>query len=131
MSKRQYVIYVAGKYSGTADQIKENIKIARKWAIKIWELGFTAICPHLNTMNFEEDCSIGYNDYLEGDFHIIDRCDGMFMIPENWKISGGARDERQHAIGNGQPVFYDIVNLPLHNWVDPWAVNLQNEVENE
>jgi len=132
--RRQYVIYVAGKLFDN-DPVEEefNINIARNWAEKIWLSGFTAICPHLNTLGIcrkaKEDGTMTGNDFLEGDFHILDRCDGIFMIPENWKISEGAIEELAHAKQNGQMVFYKFENLLLHKWQDPWAVDLGGDNE--
>jgi hypothetical protein len=54
MELRGFLTYVAGPYSAdTPKGIDENIKRAKDYAIQIWEIGMTAICPHLNTMNFE------------------------------------------------------------------------------
>ena len=97
-----------GKDEGKS--IKRNIKVARKAAIKLWELGYTVLCPHLNTQNFERDCKCEYDDYMKGDCMIVQRCDGVVML-ENWRESNGASIERQVAIENGIPVFYSIEEL--------------------
>ena len=122
--RRQYVIYISGAYSGTSEQISENIVMARQWAIKIWEAGFTVLCPHLNTAHFEIDCKMDYGCYIDGDLHLLDRCDAVFMIPENWKLSPGAHEEHDHAKRTDKPIFYKFENLLLYNWIDPWDVLL-------
>lgn len=110
---RDKVIYVSGLY--TTGDISENIALARKYAIKIWEEGFTALTPHLNTAHFEEDCSCMYSDYIDGDIVLVNRCDGVFMLP-NWELSNGARIERDHAKSCGFPVFESWENLIRYEW---------------
>jgi hypothetical protein len=88
------IVYLAGKYSGEVDA---NIASARKIAIELWEKGYTVVCPHLNTAHFEVDCSCRYDDYMNGDYEIIGRCDAVVMLP-NWHDSPGAKLEFEYAI---------------------------------
>lgn len=114
-------IYVAGKYSGsTSEEVACNIAIARKWSIEIWQAGFNAFCPHLNSAHFEEYTDVSWDEYLDAYLHAVDRCDGVFMIPENWEASTGARIEHDHAKNIGLPVFYDIENMRRFEWFTPW-----------
>lgn len=111
MSKRNLVIYIAGKYTAdTPEEITENIVFARQYAIEVWQLGYTALCPHLNTFHFEKDAELEYEDYMNGDFELIKRCDALFMLP-NWTDSMGATREREHAIQENKPVFYSLEEL--------------------
>ena len=113
---RKKIIYVSGKYSAsTSEQIQENILTARSYAILIWEKGYTALCPHLNTLNFEEHSSLEYDDYIEGDLELISRCNGVFMLPD-WIDSKGANIEREYATNIGLPVFYDLDVLEEYIW---------------
>ena len=99
---RNKIIYVAGAYSPFVDEyhfrrgIDDNIEDAEKMSIRLWEMGFTVICPHLNTAHFEQDCTCKYQDYIEGDLEILSRCDAIFMLP-NWEYSKGATAELQFA----------------------------------
>jgi len=95
------IIYLAGKYSG---DIWKNIYDARHVAIELWQKGYTVICPHLNTANFEIDCMCEYEDYIKGYLAIIARCDAVVMLP-GWEDSYGATQERNHAQGLGIEVF--------------------------
>lgn len=97
------IIYTAGLYS--KGNIDDNIEVARKCAIDLWERGFTVICPHLNTAHFEVDCKVGYEDYMRGDLEIIARCDAVVMLP-NWELSEGAKQEKQFAISRDIPIYY-------------------------
>lgn len=111
MGKRQVLIYVAGKYTANTDEeIIDNVLLARDYSIKIWDLGYTAICPHLNTAHFEIDSRCDWKEFLEGDLEIISRCDAVFLLP-NWLDSKGAQQEREHAIIMGKRIFYNINEL--------------------
>jgi hypothetical protein len=100
------IIYISGKYSDdTQEKIDVNIALARKHAIKLWEAGYTVICPHLNTANFEKDCSIKWEDYIKGDLEIVSRCDAVVML-HNMNDSQGALMERTVALEKGIPVFH-------------------------
>jgi len=107
MNRRKVVVYLAGKYSG---DIHENIAQARAKAIELWNIGYTVICPHLNTIHFEIDCDIEYAEYIKGDQEILRRCDAIFML-EGWEQSSGAVKEYEEAMILGVPIFYDIEGL--------------------
>ena len=116
MNKRKILIYIAGPYSG---DIKENIIKARNASIKIWNSGFTGVCPHMNTAHFEIDCKCDYQDYLEGDMEILKRCDGIFML-KDWMLSKGAREEHDLADARDMPIFYEAdrgyEDLLIYDW---------------
>lgn len=107
MNKREIIIYVSGKYSGDIDA---NIQKAREASIKLWELGYTVFCPHLNTFHFEKDCKCFYEDYINGDIEILRRCNAVFML-DGWKDSLGAVKEHKFALVWGIPAFYTLEEL--------------------
>lgn len=107
MNKRDIVVYISGKYSGDTEA---NIQAARKKAIELWELGYTALTPHLNTMNFDGDCECSYQDYIEGDLVLLDRCDIIYML-EGWEESGGARIEKDYARKEGIYIVFNNKEL--------------------
>lgn len=115
-NRRNFVIYVSGPITA-AEQIDRwnNIMHARDVAISLWELGFTVICPHLNTMFFDGCQGMDHDDWIEADFNIIERCDAM-MMTHNWKDSKGAREEYDFCMDENIPAFEDI--LGLLDWVD-------------
>ena len=94
------LLYVSGPYTG---EINENIANARKIAVELWGRGYAVLCPHLNTQNFEIDCTAKYEDYIDGDCRMIDGCDGLVLIP-GWEKSRGALLEKAHAEMKGIPV---------------------------
>ncbi len=111
---RKIVVYVSGKYTAnTKEEIARNIALARKHAIAIWEAGMTALCPHLNTQHFEEDCNIKWEDYLDGDFALLDNCSVILML-HNSHDSKGAEAELRHSVAKGIPVFYSYHENDFH-----------------
>jgi hypothetical protein len=47
------VIYIADPYRADTERgIIENIRAAEAVAIKVWEAGYVALCPHMNTRLF-------------------------------------------------------------------------------
>jgi len=99
------IIYIAGPYRGTSQvEIASHIYEARKVAIEVWEAGHVALCPHLNTAHFEEDCSTKDTEYLEGDFQLLARCDSILMI-KDWELSKGALAEKKFAEERKIPIY--------------------------
>lgn len=99
------LIYVAGPYRAYGSfSVADNIQNAREVAIAIWQAGHTAICPHLNALNFEEDSGLPDEVFLERDLEILARCDAIVMAPR-WEYSHGAIAEREYAIRHGIPCF--------------------------
>ena len=100
------LIYIAGPYRG---DVNKNIETAKTAAIAVWEAGHTAICPHLNTANFEEVCNCEDNRYLQGDLEILLRCDMAVFLPL-WEASEGAKAEHKFCEA------YRIPKLVLASW---------------
>jgi hypothetical protein len=111
------VVYVAGPFRcasqyvpGQQDSwgIQTNVMAAMASSLEVWRLGAAAVCPHANTMFFQNaaDDSV----WLDGDVAILRKCDAILMTPD-WKRSSGARAEEQIAREAGIPVFYDIPQL--------------------
>lgn len=118
------IVYVAGPYRGkTHDEISANIQQAREVSIHLWQMGHTALCPHLNTAHFEDECSCADSDYLDGDLQLLARCDAIVMTPD-WERSAGARVERAFAEARKIPV-HVYPDLPL---VHPTEYNRPQQV---
>lgn len=123
------LFYSAGPYSSEDPrEIEENIKTARRWAIRLWEAGHTVICPHLNTMHFEKDCKCHYEDYMRGDFQMIARCDAIFMLP-GWEKSQGARREMEYAKSLGMPVFFSRDYIATAPRLHPVEISSPDQVQ--
>lgn len=99
------IIYIAGPYTGrTYEAIHAHIYQAREVAKKVWQAGHIALCPHMNTAHFEQDCSLPESVYLEGDLQLLARCDALVLTPD-WELSRGATAERAYAEARGIPIF--------------------------
>ena len=106
MSLRDIIIYVAGPYRADNEwQVEENIREAEKYALMLWEAGFTAICPHKNTAHFGGAHGLPDDVWLDGDLTIIARCNGLLLLPR-WLDSEGTKQEKAHAEAHGIPVFH-------------------------
>lgn len=102
------IIYVAGKYSDNGrdnGSRQKNVDIAKEYSIKLWNMGFGAVCPHTNTAFFDDspDLIISYDDFIKRDCEILNRCDAIYLLP-NWKDSEGAKKERKYAVKYGIPI---------------------------
>lgn len=115
------IVFIAGPYRG---DVGKNISNARAVAMKVWEKGHVALCPHLNTAFFDETCACKDADYLAGDLKLLARCDAMVMIPK-WEKSEGASKEVGYALAHDIPVYYYPDIPPLH----PTEQTRPNQVE--
>lgn len=107
MSKRDLLVYVAGPFRSPYGfhGIVQNIRRAEAVALELWLAGYTAVCPHLNTANFQD--SLPDDVWLDGDLRILERCDAVFLVP-GWESSSGTNAEIRHAKEIGIPVFADL-----------------------
>lgn len=107
---RRKVIYVSGPYRAkTEAQVFQNIMRARDAAIKLWDKGWVALCPHLNTMLFGG--VVSEDEFIAGDLELVTRCDAIFML-EGWPHSEGANMERTAAQMTGKQIFYEGDGFP-------------------
>lgn len=99
------VIYIAGPYRDERGEfyVRRNILAAEDAAIKVWEMGGVALCPHKNSGGFGGALGIEDQTWLDGDLELLHRCDAIYMIP-GWQSSGGANAEKKFAEMLGIPV---------------------------
>jgi hypothetical protein len=103
------IIYIAGPFRGAnAWVIENNIRRAEALALRVWEMGAAAICPHANTRFYQG--VVPDERWLEGDLAILERCDAVLLTPD-WRISRGAMGEYEHAVERRIPVFYRLEDL--------------------
>jgi len=107
------IIYIAGPYRGSKKQIDEHIARARALAIRVWQVGHVALCPHLNTAHFEVDAKLPDSAYLDGDLKLLARCDAVVTL-NGWERSAGALEEVEFAVEHGIPVYSEEFLPPLH-----------------
>jgi nucleoside 2-deoxyribosyltransferase len=115
--KPMAVIYVAGPFRcasqhvpGQQDSwgIQENVMRAMRLSLDVWRLGAAAVCPHANTMFFQN--AAPDEVWLDGDLAMLKKCDAVLMTPD-WERSSGARAEFHFAAENDIPVLFDIAEV--------------------
>jgi hypothetical protein len=111
------IVYVAGPFrsmnkNGKSNSwgIQKNVMSAMAFALEVWKLGHCALCPHANTMFFQDADGCSDDVWLKGDLEMLRRCDAMLLAP-GWELSSGARAERDEAIAKSIPVFESISAL--------------------
>lgn len=109
------LIYVAGPfrsvgYNGQQNcwGIQVNVMHAMALALEVWRRGHAALCPHANTMFYQN--AAADEVWLEGDLEMLRRCDAI-LLTDNWERSSGARAEAEFAKSIGLPVLYDTNDL--------------------
>lgn len=99
------VVYISGPISAPTEweRTLHTLNGARLCA-ELWKMdGISPICPHLNSAFMGG--LVSYDKFIAGDLAVLDRCDGIVMMP-GWGNSNGANIERSRALGLGMPVFY-------------------------
>lgn len=103
------VIYVAGPYrSDTEFGLKQNIRNAEAVAIKAWQAGHVAFCPHKNTAHFGGLCPDEI--WLAGGLEMLRRCDAMVLV-QGWEKSSGTLAEIKEAEKYNIPVYKSVDGL--------------------
>jgi len=114
MTRRELVVYIAGPFRGANQWDQElNIRRAEALALHVWERGFVALCPHLNTRHYQN--YLDDDVWLTGDLELLSRCDAV-LLTERWEESVGARSEKVFAEDQEIPVFRSMGEL--ERWAD-------------
>ena len=101
------LIFVSGPYTNKeSHKVTENIWHACRVAVRLWELGYYVITPHLNTAHFEVYSCLPQEVYLEGDLKFLEMCDCVLML-KGFETSSGAKRELEVAIENKLDVYYE------------------------
>ena len=115
------VVYIAGPFRSTNPDgrsnswgVQQNVMQAMAVALEVWKMGHAALCPHANTMFFQDADGTVDSVWLRGDLEMLKRCDALMLAP-NWEKSSGARAEVEFAQGNKIPVFTDLDDL--YTWL--------------
>jgi hypothetical protein len=110
------LVYIAGAYrASTINEVRANIRRAEEVATQVWQEGFPALCPHLNSAFFD-----GIADdqvFLDGTMEMLSRCDALILVT-GWGKSLGTRKEIQYALQNNIKVFETIDELK--RWKSSW-----------
>ena len=100
---------IIGPYRGA---VATNITIARHCAVHLWNKGYSAFCPHLNTANFDLDIPKCPDfAYIQFNLDLIDT--GLFdmcVVLPGWRDSDGTQTELDHiahyiSLGNDIDIY--------------------------
>ncbi len=102
--------YIAGPYGHRSDSIIEfNIQRAARFARKYWRLGYTVICPHLNSAHFGGVVQEEY--FIEGYLNLLRT--GIFstlVVIPGYEQSIGTLQEIEVAKELGIKIIYEKLN---------------------
>jgi len=104
--------FVAGPYSSKYGWPGRVYNVAKMLVFvrRILKMGIMPIGP--NAMYFWFSKCQPYEFWLPGTRSIQEKCDVIFFIP-GWKVSGGARQEYEHAESISQPIFTSLLSLKV------------------
>jgi nucleoside 2-deoxyribosyltransferase len=115
---RMPVVYVAGPFrsvnkdTGKSDAwgVQQNVMRAMALSLEVWKRGGVGLCPHSNTMFFQDAHGCEDRVWLDGDIELLKRSDAILMT-EDYERSSGARAELEFALKHGIPALYSVADL--------------------
>lgn len=109
------LVYVAGPFRGpTGWRIETNVRAAEALALRVWQAGAAAICPHTNSRFVQGEAKDSV--FLEGTLEMLRRCDALILV-NGWKHSEGSLGELDEAHELGLPVFFEGNFGALVEWI--------------
>src|SRR3972149_3783943 len=104
-SEKMKVIYIAGPYRDSRGEfyVGQNIYEAEMAALRVWQMGGVALCPHKNSGGLGGAYGLDDRTWLEGDLELLRRCDAIYLITD-WQSSAGVQAEKLFAEEIGIPV---------------------------
>ena len=109
------VIYIAGRYSDggrlTIAEQKENARKFRKAQEKLLKDGFAPINPIEMDWRLYREHKINYDDVLDVDIAILNKCDGAYFL-SGWEQGAGAQREHQFCVDNNIDIVYQSCDHP-------------------
>ncbi len=103
------LVYIAGPYRGKSEaEVHDHIQAARSYAVRVWQAGAVAVCPHLNTAFMGG--AVEDSAFLKGAVELMSRCDAVLAIPGHER-SKGSLVEVKVARDQGMPVLTDLPSL--------------------
>jgi|ETNvirnome_2_130_1030620.scaffolds.fasta_scaffold00290_19 hypothetical protein len=98
-------LYLSGPITSTAGNslwaLEQNVRVAEEVYLALLQTGVCApLCPHTMSRFFVGE--IGWNAFMKVDLELLERCDGLLLLP-NWDLSSGAMQEVNHAKQMEQP----------------------------
>ena len=95
------VVFIAGPYRDKPWRVQNNIHNARSMAETVWRFGGVALCPHMNSANF--DGLVDDSQFLEGALELLRRSDAVYCR-DTQTTSSGTQAELAIARELGMPI---------------------------
>ena len=109
--RRDVFVYISGPMTAkNGFSVEENVAAGVKLYLECMRLGLPAFCPHLSGAFPSAWSGIPWEEWLEYDFAVIDRCTHVLMMPR-WGESKGAVEEQRYAVRNAKPIAYSLEEL--------------------
>ncbi|MDE1814391.1 MAG: DUF4406 domain-containing protein [Thaumarchaeota archaeon] len=99
-------IYIAGKYSGTMEEIKYNVNMAEYWGMQVADKCNYPLVPHLLGYMSQENHTYYYWTNLDN--IALKKSDAVFITSH----SKGSDAELELAKKLGKPIYYSIDQVP-------------------
>ena len=109
--RRDLFVYISGPMTAKHGySIEENVAAGVKVYLECLRLGIPAFCPHLSGAFPTAWTALDWQQWIEYDFAVIDRCTHVLMLPR-WRESTGAIEEHDYALRCRKPVLYTMAEL--------------------
>jgi hypothetical protein len=128
------LVYVAGPLAG--DQKKLNCRRAIAAGIRIMrETNAMVYIPHSwgeSDESFYPDPmnGDGVGGWLDVDYSILNRCDGMFVL-DGWEESQGTLREIRFCLQHKIPFFFTNERSLLYAWIDSYRDTFRKEIDDD
>lgn len=109
-NRKKKLIYVAGALNADACTYIQNLHRMIKYDNKIRAIGFSTFCPGYDILGGLLAGNWEYENYFKNNQAILERCDGMFLVP-GWNSSKGTAKEIDGANKLEIPIFVNAENM--------------------
>lgn len=106
--RRDLFVYISGPMTAKHGfSVEENVAAGLRVFLECLKRGIPAFCPHLSGAFPSAWADVPWDQWLEYDLAVIDRCTHVVMLPR-WETSAGAVKERDYAVQLGIPVMLSL-----------------------
>ena len=105
------LVYISGPITPkNGNTIEGNVANGLELFIRLTKMGIPAFCPHLTAAFPSAHADVPYKTWMDYDLAVIARCTHMLMM-RDWRLSIGARQEREYAESIEIPVVESVTEL--------------------
>ena len=116
--RRDVFVYISGPMTAKNGFIvEENIAEGLRVFLDCLRRGIPAFSPHLSGAFPSAWSLVPWEQWLEYDLAVIDRCTHVLMMPR-WQESVGAKKEHDYALSIGKPIVHRLHDIPGVEHID-------------